>query len=482
MGKPLRILIVEDSEDDGLLLLHELRRSGYDPVFERVDTAETMRSALEQRQWDIVISDYVLPKFGGLAALNIVKESGLDLPFIIVSGKIGEDIAVGAMKAGAHDYLIKGNVTRLVPAVERELREAEVRRERRRAELQLDQSRQKLFETIENISDGFFTLDQEWRFTYVNTRAAHLWQKTREELMGKSLWEVAPVERNTVFYEQYSKAMSEHIPAYFEAFSPLLRIWVGARAYPSDVGISVYFHDITERKRLQSIAEAANTMNNIGYVFSGISHEIGNPISSLIVNLEVMKEKLDGKKEIAEYVDRAMSQVSKIEFLLNSLRTFNMFEVQDLKDVNVASFIDQFLSLISEDFTKKGIAIGVSHDAQAEWMHSDPRALQQVLLNVFTNAVDALDNRPCPKISVRTSRSAGFIRIRIEDNGCGMTVEQQEKLFKPFHTNKPHGTGLGMVIVKNMLSKMGGTIEVESRKDAGTGIDITIPEGGNGKR
>ena len=134
MTKQLHILIVEDSEDDALLLLRELKQGGYEPVYERSETPESMKAALEKGRWDIIISDYILPGFSGLAALDLLKQSGQDLPFIIVSGNIGEDIAVAAMKAGAHDYIIKGNLKRLVPAVERELREAEVRRLQKRAE------------------------------------------------------------------------------------------------------------------------------------------------------------------------------------------------------------------------------------------------------------------------------------------------------------------------------------------------------------
>ncbi len=134
MGKPLRVLIVEDSVDDTILLLHELRQSGYDPAFERVDTSEAMDEALEKRSWDIVISDYVMPGFSGLAALRLLKARGIDLPFILVSGQIGEDAAVEAMRAGAGDYIPKGSMVRLVPAIERELRDAQVRRERKQAE------------------------------------------------------------------------------------------------------------------------------------------------------------------------------------------------------------------------------------------------------------------------------------------------------------------------------------------------------------
>lgn len=134
MGNPLRVLVVEDSEDDALLLDRELRRSGYIPQSLRVQTAEDLQAALQEHTWDVVVTDHNLPGFSSEAALAIVKDSGLDLPVIIVSGSIGEDIAVAAMKMGAHDYIMKDNLTRLVPAIERELREAELRRSHRLAE------------------------------------------------------------------------------------------------------------------------------------------------------------------------------------------------------------------------------------------------------------------------------------------------------------------------------------------------------------
>jgi PAS domain S-box-containing protein len=137
MNTPVRVLLVEDSQDDAALLLLELEDGGYDPICERVDTAAAIQTALAKQPWDIVIADYSMPHFNALAALQMLQDSGLDLPFIIVSGAIGEDTAVAAMKAGAHDYLMKGNLARLVPAVERELREAQVRRQRKQAEKML---------------------------------------------------------------------------------------------------------------------------------------------------------------------------------------------------------------------------------------------------------------------------------------------------------------------------------------------------------
>ena len=143
MEKSLRVLLVEDSEHDARLLLYELQREGYEPLYERVETGEAMANALDRQEWDLIIADYVMPHFSGLDALKLVQDKGLDIPFIVVSGKIGEDVAVEAMRAGAHDYILKDNLTRLNLAIGRELREAVVRRERRQAERALEESEER---------------------------------------------------------------------------------------------------------------------------------------------------------------------------------------------------------------------------------------------------------------------------------------------------------------------------------------------------
>jgi signal transduction histidine kinase len=142
-NKSLRLLLVEDSEWDAILLLKQIERAGYTVKFQRVQTALEMQQALAQDFWDLVISDYVMPRFSGLDALSLLKETGQDLPFIIVSGHIGEEIAVASMVAGAHDYVMKDKLARLVPAIERELREAEIRRKRREADKALRESEEK---------------------------------------------------------------------------------------------------------------------------------------------------------------------------------------------------------------------------------------------------------------------------------------------------------------------------------------------------
>ncbi len=183
MGIPLRVLIVEDSEDDKELVLRELRRGGYDPVFERVDTAEAMGMALNQQTWDIIISDYSMPNFNARAALEVLKAKALDIPFIIVSGTIGEETAVAAMKAGANDYLMKGNLARLVPAIERELRDAQVRQEREKAEEAFKASESRFRNIAENALVGIYQSNLKGEILYANDALAMIYEFESPEEM-----------------------------------------------------------------------------------------------------------------------------------------------------------------------------------------------------------------------------------------------------------------------------------------------------------
>jgi PAS domain S-box-containing protein len=182
--KPLRVLIVEDAETDAALLEFELERLGYAVQGRRVDNANAMLEALEHQPWDLVIADYVLPGFDGLAALALVQQAGLDLPFIVVSGHITENAAVAAMKAGAHDYVMKDNLARLGPAVERELREARGRRERRRAEEQLRVESAFRQAVEQSLPAGVTAVDLAGRQTYVNPAFCRLVGWSAEELIG----------------------------------------------------------------------------------------------------------------------------------------------------------------------------------------------------------------------------------------------------------------------------------------------------------
>lgn len=189
MGKPLRVLLVEGSEKDALLLLRELEQGGYEVTCKSVDSAPAMEAALEEAEWDIVISDYAMtnyPGFSGTAALEMVRGRGLDLPFIIVSGAVGEETAVEAMRAGAQDYVRKDNLARLIPVIGRELADAEVRRERMQAEAALRESEERFRWLVEQITDyEIYVLDPEGHIIAWNTGAERHTGYRAEEVIGK---------------------------------------------------------------------------------------------------------------------------------------------------------------------------------------------------------------------------------------------------------------------------------------------------------
>jgi len=214
-GHELRVLIVEDSENDAMLLEIELQRAGYEPKWKRVESRESMDNALETQKWDLVIADYQLrPGFNGLDALNLLQSRGLDIPFIIVSGIITDNTAVAAMKAGAHDYVMKDNLTRLGPAVQRELREAEGRRAARRADEKL-KLEQVFRAAIENsVPSGIAVVDLEGRQTYVNPAFCAMVGWSEHELVGaKPPFVYWPPEQVESIAESMTKVIQGNAPA-----------------------------------------------------------------------------------------------------------------------------------------------------------------------------------------------------------------------------------------------------------------------------
>ncbi len=232
-----------------------------------------------------------------------------------------------------------------------------------------------------------------------------------------------------------------------------------------------------EHLRLEIIAAEVVSAKNVDYTFSGIKHELGNAVNSLDITLEVLKAKLDHleKPAVAGYLDRALEQTSKVSHLLRILKSGTIFGTPELQSLRLPDFMREFINLVQEDFTAKGMPISVSIRDNAEYCTVDPRSLYHILLNLLINAADALMGNEQPRISVKVFQSGGSIHIQVEDNGSGMTELQQRNLFKPFYTTKAHGTGLGLMIVRKLLTAMNGAIEVRSRQDAGTTVDIIVP-------
>jgi PAS domain S-box-containing protein len=180
----LRVLIVEDSEDDVLLIIRELKKGGYNPIYERVETAAAMRKALQEKQWDIILCDYKLPQFSAPSAIALLKETNIDIPILIISGKIGEDTAAECMLVGAQDYIMKNNMSRLCPAIARELDEADSRNKRKQMEQALFQSEEKYRNILENIEDGYYEVDLAGNFTFFNGSLCRIFGYSPEEMTG----------------------------------------------------------------------------------------------------------------------------------------------------------------------------------------------------------------------------------------------------------------------------------------------------------
>lgn len=283
--RKLCVLIAEDSEDDAMLLLRELRKGGYDPEYERVDSADALAHALAAREWDLVISDYVMPGFSGLDALRMVRENGNKLPFIMVSGKMGEETAVEVMRAGAQDYVLKGRFARMLPAIERELRDAE---ERRQAEEDKKIAAVQWQTTFDAAHDLFLLLDKEYRITRVNQAALRLLGLPAGAIIGRHCYDLIhgtdappPECPLTKFYNTRVHEEAEFLNTKFN-------IWLSASVDPvfdengNIVQIVHILRDITERKRseeaflaqFRQISTIFDELSVIVYVIDPVTSEL----------------------------------------------------------------------------------------------------------------------------------------------------------------------------------------------------------------
>jgi len=236
--------------------------------------------------------------------------------------------------------------------------------------------------------------------------------------------------------------------------------------------------DITEEKRLESIAEAANLMENIGFIFSSIRHELGNPINSIKVSLSVLENNLDSynTEDIKRFITRGLFDIGRVEYLLRTLKNFSVFERPDIQKTDMRALIQKLVQLTEKDLATQYIMLAIVPSTEAFTGYLDPRAFLQVLLNLITNAVAAMKETENKTITIALrQKKTGQIVFTIEDNGSGMDETVVRNLFRPFFTTKEEGTGLGLVIVKKMLSKMNCSISASSEKGKGTCMEIIIP-------
>lgn len=482
MKNRLLILNLEDSILDSELIEARLKEEGLDSCLVRVENRGDFISSLERPEFDIILADYSLPSFDGLAALKIALEKRPDLPFIFISGAVGEDFAIETLKQGATDYVLKTRMARLAPAVKRALLEKEERKERER----IERERLQLAAAIEATADSIVLTDTEWKIIYVNPSFERITKFRKQDMLGQNF--------NLVWEEKQTG----------EIFGPIKDLvkkgvsWSGriknrrkdGTLYQADTTISAvkgpsgeivnYIaveRDITEKLRFESIAEAVNISDNIGHFCSAMRHEIGNPINSVKMALAVLKEKLPVKsKEAMKLIKRIENDLARTEFVLKSLKGYNLFESLELKKVEISGLINYVVSLTKPDLSQKGITLETKLEPGERFVSVDDRALQHVLLNVVANAADACAGKSDAHIVIEVMETDSQILLRVKDNGSGISPEDFKNLFKPFFTTKTGGTGLGLSIVKKLLSKMNSAIEISSEKGLGTTADIFLPK------
>ncbi|MDI6803894.1 MAG: PAS domain S-box protein [Bacteroidota bacterium] len=260
MNKQLKVLIVEDSDDDTQLLLRELKKGGYKPTHKRVETAPAMKKALKGQAWDIILSDYKMPRFSAPAALKVLQSTNLDIPFIIVSGSVGEDIAVELLKEGAHDFITKMNLSRLIPAIEREMQDWKVRQAKKNAETALEESEHRYRHLFANHPNPMWIYDiVTFKFLDVNDAAIDKYGYTREEFLSMTLFDIRPKTEHKRLKENLSKPRPalQHSGEWRHLLKNGETIFVEVSSYLfEDNGKKlalVVINDITERKRTEEI-------------------------------------------------------------------------------------------------------------------------------------------------------------------------------------------------------------------------------------
>jgi PAS domain S-box-containing protein len=275
--KKLRLLLAEDSEDDAELLQMHLRRDGYELETIRVDTPEAMVEALGGREWDLIISDYQMPNFTGAGALELYNESGLDIPFILVSGRIGDELAVQMLKAGAHDYIPKDNMARLGASIQREMRGARLRRERREAREALEASERKYSILVERSNDGI-VIQQNDVFMFVNRRVAELFGRDVDEITGRSIFDfIAPESQDRVSEMIRRRTMGEPVPGTYEIYM----LAKGGARIPVEVSATdtefegqpatiAFLRDTSVRKKAEELERKAARDEIFGFIASAL--------------------------------------------------------------------------------------------------------------------------------------------------------------------------------------------------------------------
>ncbi len=505
--KPLRVLFIEDSDIDTELICAELKRGGYDVSRTRVDTETAFLEALESGEWDLIISDFSMPHFDGLSAYKLFSKQDYDIPFIFVSGAMGEERAVQAMKAGARDYILKGQLGRLNAAVQRELAEAERRRQGREAEAAKEREQRRLALALQVTGAGVFEFSvPEYGNAFFNDRIAEIVglthdrlpppQEFREWLFGR----IHPDER-----EQALAARNDFMQGRTRNFAVEFRVrhengsWrnvvchAAAAARGPDgavtelVGILL---DRTEEKHLEEQFRQAQKMEAIGRLAGGIAHDFNNLLTVISNFSEFVLESLPPGSGAHGDMQEVLKAARRAEKLTEQLLAYSRRRPVAPCVLNVNGLVGDVENMLRRLI---GDEIEFRTDlAPNLWnVKIDAGGLEQVLVNLAVNARDAMPNGG--RLAIETANievgdeyvtlkgrdvpAGRYVAISVSDTGVGMDEQTKSRLFEPFFTTKEpgKGTGLGLATCYGIVKQAGGFIWVYSELDHGTTFRVLLP-------
>jgi two-component system cell cycle sensor histidine kinase/response regulator CckA len=497
--RSLRVLLVEDSAADAGLLLEDIERGGFEIAHLRVETADAMRAALKDH-WDVIVSDYSMPSFTGLNALRLLQESALDIPFIMVSGTIGEEAAVEALKAGASDFLVKGRLARLIPAIQREIREAGQRQARRAAETALSQARERMEFSLEAAGVGIWESDLSSGRT--------LWSDVQEHLHGlpaggfRNTFDafvdcIHPDDRQVVKDRiAESRRNRQNVRLEYRTIWPDGSVhWItgiGRTFYNASdepiraAGVSL---EVTAQKNLQEQFHRAQKLDAIGGLAAGIAHDFNNLLTVVMGYCELLAARFTEDAAAIDDVNEIRRAGESAAALTRQLLGFSRLQIvapriADLNQILTDSF-RMARRLIQENVQ---ITLRLAEDLAA--VDVDAGQMEQVLLNLLINARDAMPDGGMVTIATENLvlddhvgranpdlPAGSYVLWSVADTGSGMPPTIRNRIFEPFFTTKERGrgTGLGLATVYGIVQQSAGHIRVESEVGRGTVFRIFLP-------
>jgi signal transduction histidine kinase/DNA-binding NarL/FixJ family response regulator len=496
--------LVEDSEDDADLVLRALRRAGYDVSYERVDTEEAMRAALARERWDLVISDFVMPAFDGLRAVETLRATGTDLPIIIVSGTIEEELGVRAMKAGASDYILKDNLTRLGAAVSRELKEAVGRDQGRRSHAHAIAVTREL-EVRERLVDqmpiGVTVFEWEdsadlgaFRVLWRNPAARTVTLLGEGDAIGTTLRESYP----RLLQTDLPRAMARAIETGQPVSVPPLRygdarvreaVWQIEAAPLGDRLVGLFFSDVTERESLEQQMRAAQRMEAVGRLAGGVAHDFNNLLTVIQSYVGFLLEQLPANEAAHEDAKTIGDAATRAAQLTSQLLAFSRQQPRELVVLNVNETLGELDKMLRRVIGEDVELVTRLCPALVS-VEADRTQIEQIVMNLAVNARDAMPSGG--KLTIETAnvdlegaRDAGgkpvprgrYAMLAVSDTGVGMAEELLRNIFEPFFTTKDkgRGTGLGLSTVHGIVEQSGGYVSVYSEVGVGTAFKIYLP-------